>query len=30
MGKITVNRKDKALTNMELRHRYLPDNFWDY
>ena len=24
MRKITVNRKDKALTKMELRHRYVP------
>ena len=24
MRKITVNRKDKALTKMELRHRYFP------
>ena len=24
MRKITVNRKDKALTLMELRHRYVP------
>ena len=28
MSKITVNRKDKALTNMELRHRYLPEKFY--
>ena len=24
MRKITVNRKDKALIKMELRHRYVP------
>ena len=24
MRKITVNRKDKALAKMELRHRYVP------
>ena len=24
MRKITVNRKDKALTKMELRQRYMP------
>ena len=30
MSKITVNHQDKALTNMELRHKYLPENFQDY
>ena len=24
MRKVTVNRKDKALTKMELRNRYVP------
>ena len=30
MSKITVNRKDKALTNMELCHIYLPENVGDF
>ena len=30
MRKMTVNRRDKALTKMELGHTYCLENLWDF